>query len=98
MRELNKNEVEMVSGAWSSSLCESLEGGLYGLGSGIATGMSLGGINTKSDGLGFGILAQLAGVIVGGITGAILGGVGGLAFGKTEISKWVDNYTSQIGK
>lgn len=97
MRELNQAEIAMVNGAWASSLGDAIEGAVYGLGAGLATGVALGGINTKSDGLGIGVIAQGVGAVVGGVIGAVEGVVGGFLFGKDDITTFVNGYTDKIG-
>lgn len=97
MRELNQAEIEMVNGAWASSLGDAIEGAVYGAGAGFCTGLALGGINTKSDGLGFGVIAQGVGAVVGGVVGTVVGGVGGFLFGKDDVTTFIDGYTDQIG-
>ncbi|WP_313068543.1 hypothetical protein [Atlantibacter hermannii] len=98
MRELNQNEIAMVNGAWSKSLADSIEGALYGFGTAMTTGIALGAINTKSNGLGFGVIAQGVGAVAGGVLGALVGGIGGFAFGKDGIGAIVDEYTARIGQ
>lgn len=96
MRELNQSEIEMVNGAWASSLGDAIEGAVYGLGAGLCTGVAMGAINTKSDGLGFGVIARGVGAVVGGVMGAVVGGVGGFLFGQEDIATFVDSFTSHI--
>lgn len=96
MRELNQHEIDMVNGAFASSLGDAISGAIYGFGTALATGVALGGINTKSNGLGFGVIAQGVGALVGGAMGAVLGGVGGFIFGKDEITTIIDDYTARI--
>ncbi|SFC02581.1 DUF5862 family protein [Pragia fontium] len=99
MRELQNNEVEMVSGAWTSGITDSIEGFLWGVGDGVTTGIALGGTATASGGLGFGTLAQaVGGLFVGPIVGGIFGGLAGLAFGKDEVKNTLAHYRENIGR
>ena len=97
MRELNLAEIEMVNGAWAANLSDAMAGAIYGAGVGLATGVALGGINTKSDGLGFDIIAQGVGAVVGGVIGTVEGVIGGFLFGKDEIAAYADAFIDQIG-
>jgi|GEM_PF-2055754 len=97
MYEMNEAEIEIVNGGiFSKSLSDSINGAIYGLGAGFATGLAMGGINTKSAGLGFGVAAQGVGALIGAAVGAIEGTIGGFIYGRDDISKWVDGYTSRI--
>ncbi|SFC02620.1 DUF5862 family protein [Pragia fontium] len=97
MRELQNNEVEMISGGWTASVNDTIEGAAWGLGDGLTTGIAIGGTATSSGGLGFGTLAQaVGGLLVGPLVGGIFGTLAGAIFGKDEVKATLAHYRENI--
>ena len=90
MRELNVQEVEVVNGA-------TLDGAIWGIVDGAATGMSIGGKWGGAGGFGFGGLAQLVGIIVPTALGAVAGGVAGLMTDRQTVADVAQSYRETFG-
>ncbi|QEP91692.1 hypothetical protein [Klebsiella pneumoniae] len=113
MRELNVFEMQEISGGYSwdtssfmSTLTSPVTNGVEAVGSAIAFGtvaamwgaFAAGGKAGDGGGiLGFGIIAELGGVIFGAIGGFIGGAVSGIALGWEQTVKYIaDSYTSAL--
>ncbi|BEL82575.1 hypothetical protein SM12BL3_38820 [Serratia marcescens] len=90
MRELNVQEVEVVNGA-------TLDGAIWGIVDGAATGMSIGGKWGGAGGWGFGALSQLVGIIVPTAMGAVAGGVTGLLTDRETAANMIQSYRETFG-
>ncbi|MDU4840619.1 MAG: hypothetical protein E6X49_05645 [Leclercia adecarboxylata] len=113
MRELNTFEMQEISGGYSwdtssvmSTLTSLVTNGVEAAGSAVAFGavcamwgaLAAGGKAGDGGGiLGFGIIAELGGVIFGAIGGAIGGAVSGAAMGwETTVKMISDSFNSAI--
>ncbi|WP_330982280.1 MULTISPECIES: hypothetical protein [Enterobacterales] len=94
MRELNEVETSAVNGAgW---LDTAIAGAIYGFGDGMVSGIAIGGTATKSDGLGFGVIAQAAGAVIGAVVGGAYGTVAGFLYGEDEVKALCKSYRETI--
>ncbi|WP_124337023.1 hypothetical protein [Pseudomonas chlororaphis] len=91
MKELSQQEVDLVSGA-------DLKGFFHGMALGGAAGMSLGGIWGGAGGWGFGALAQLGGIISGGIVGALAGSTVGLLHDSKTVTEITLGILDRLGR
>ncbi|MFK8260167.1 hypothetical protein ACFL9S_20580 [Erwinia sp. AnSW2-5] len=97
MKILSQHQIEQVNGAWASSVSDSIQGALWGLGDGAMTGMAIAGKYGGGGGWGFGGLAQLVGYAFTPFVGGLIGSIGGLLFGRDKMASVLENYRSTLG-
>lgn len=97
MRELNLDELTIVSGGQTLTQDDRLEGALWGFLDGAMTGVAVGGKVSGSGSLVTGAINQLVSAIIGLVGGAFVGALGGFMIGRDGIAERCKDYRAQYG-